>query len=152
QTGTAEQAGLAAADQRRQEVDDLDAGLKYLGLRRQFGERRRLAVDRPELAGTDRAAAIDRVAQQVEHPAECLLTDRHLDRGAGVGYLHAADEAVGRAQGHAADAVATEVLLHLAGEADANALVLGVDLERVVDFGQVSFLELGVEGRADDLN
>ena len=49
QAGAAEQAGLAAADQRRQQVDDLDAGLEQLGLGRQLGERRRLAVDRPVL-------------------------------------------------------------------------------------------------------
>ena len=49
QAGPAEQAGLAAADERRQQVDDLDAGLEQLGLGRQLGERRRLAVDRPAL-------------------------------------------------------------------------------------------------------
>ena len=49
EAGAAEQAGLAAADQRRQQVDDLDAGLEQLGLGRQLGERRRLAVDGPVL-------------------------------------------------------------------------------------------------------
>ena len=37
QTGTAEQAGLAAADERREQVDDLDAGLEHLGLGREVG-------------------------------------------------------------------------------------------------------------------
>ena len=46
----AEQAGLAAADERREQVDDLDAGLEHLGLGRQVDELRRLAVDRPALA------------------------------------------------------------------------------------------------------
>ena len=40
QPGPAEQAGLAAADERRQQVDDLDAGLEQLGLGRQVGHRR----------------------------------------------------------------------------------------------------------------
>ena len=66
--------------------------------------------------------------------------------------LHAAHQAVGRAEGDAADAVAAQVLLHFAGQVDVHALVFGVDLEGVVDFGQMAFLELGVEGRADDLH
>ena len=36
QPGPAEQAGLAAADERRQQVDDLDAGLEQLGLGREI--------------------------------------------------------------------------------------------------------------------
>ena len=39
EAGTAEQAGLAAADERREQVDDLDAGLEQLGLGREVGER-----------------------------------------------------------------------------------------------------------------
>src|SRR5439155_24115925 len=45
-----------------------------------------------------------------------------------------------------------QVLLHLADQVDRDALVVGVDLHRVVDFRQVPFLELGVERRADDLH
>ena len=41
QAGPAEQAGLAAADERREQVDDLDAGLEQLGLGRKIGHRRR---------------------------------------------------------------------------------------------------------------
>ncbi len=44
------------------------------------------------------------------------------DRAAGVDALLAADQAVGAAQGDAADAAAAEVLLHLAGEVDLDAL------------------------------
>ena len=40
-------------------------------------------------------------------------------------HVHAADQAVGAAQRDAADAAAAEVLLHLAGEVDLHALVLG---------------------------
>ena len=56
-----------------------------------------------------------------------------------------------RAEGDAADAAAAQVLLHLAGEVDLHALVLGLDLHGVVDRRQVAFVELGVERRADDL-
>ena len=133
ETGTAEQAGLAAADERREQVDDLDARFEQLGLRREIAERGRVAVDRPVLFGIDRAAAIDRVARDVEHAAERRFADGHLHRLAGVDAILAADEAVGAAQGDAADAAAAEVLLHFAGEVDLHALVLGDDLHGVVD-------------------
>ena len=151
QPGAAEEADLAAADERRQQVDDLDAGLELLGLGREAVERGRVAVDRPALAGRDRASAVDRVAQEVEDPAERLLADRHADRPARVDDRHAPDQPVGRTERHAADPVAAEVLLDLAGQVDLDALFVGLDGERVVDFGQVAFVELGVEGRADHL-
>ena len=83
-----------------------------------------VAVDRPALLGVDRAAAVDRLAEQVEHAAERRLADGHGHRAAGVDALLAADQAVGAAQGDAADAAAAEVLLHFAGEVDLDALVL----------------------------
>ena len=64
-----------------------------------------------------RAAAVDRVAEQVEHAAErprrpAPSPARRFDD------VHAADQAVGAAEGDAPDAAAAEVLLHLAGQVD----------------------------------
>ena len=42
----AEQARLAALDERAQQIDDLDARLEHLRLGRQVGKLRRLAMDR----------------------------------------------------------------------------------------------------------
>ena len=42
---TAEQASLPAADERRQQIDHLDAGLEELRLRGEFDHRRRIAMD-----------------------------------------------------------------------------------------------------------
>ena len=122
------------------------------GLGREFVELRRLAVDRAVFLGVDRPAAVDRFAQQVEDAAERLLADRHCHGRAGIDHVHAAHQAVGRAEGDAADPVAAEVLLHLAGQLDLHALDIGFDREGVVDLRQVAFLELGVERRADDLH
>ena len=52
-TGTTEQADLAALDVRGQQVDDLDAGLEHLGLGLELVEGRGLAVDAPALLGLE---------------------------------------------------------------------------------------------------
>ncbi len=90
EAGAAEQAGLAAANQRRQQIDDLDAGLEKFRLRRQLIERRRVGVDGPIFLGVHRAAAVDRLAEQVEDAAERTLADRHRHRLARVFDRHSA--------------------------------------------------------------
>jgi hypothetical protein len=85
----AEEADLAAADIGRDQVDDLDARLEDLDLRRQVAERRGIAVDRPALAAR-LVLAVDRVADHVPHAAERLVADRDGDRIAGVDDLRTA--------------------------------------------------------------
>ena len=110
----AEQADLAAADERGDQVDDLDPGLEDLDLRRQVAEARRIAVDRPALdAVRRRRLLVDRLADHVPEPPERRLADRDCDRAAEVDDVDAAREAVGRVHGDRADAVVAEVLLHL---------------------------------------
>ena len=83
----------------------------------------------------DRALAVDRVAEPVDHAAEQALADRHVDDGAGaldgVAFL---DRAV-LAEDHDADIVALEVQRHAldaAGELDHLA---GLDAVEAVDAG-----------------
>ena len=151
QSGPAEQPGLAAANKRRQQVDDLDARLEQLGLRGQVAQRRRVAMDRPVFVGVNRPAAVDRLAHDVEHAAQRRFADRHLDRLARVEAVLSADQAVGAAQRDAAHAAAAEVLLHFAGEVDLHSFVLGDDLHGVVNRGEPILLELDVKRGADDL-
>src|SRR5262249_23100732 len=80
QTGTAEETNLAAADEGRQQVDDLDAGLELFRLGRKLFERRGLAVDRPPLGSFDIATAIDGIAQKIENAAQGPFADRNADR------------------------------------------------------------------------
>ena len=114
-------------------------------------ERRSVAMDRPPLLGVHGAAAIDRLADQVEHAAQRGRSDRNGDRRAGVDALLAANHAVGAAQSDAANAAAAEVLLHFADQVDANPFVLRGDLDRVIDGRLVFVLERDVERRADHL-
>jgi hypothetical protein len=151
ETGTAEEAGLAAADERREQVDHLDARLEELRSRGELGDRRRIAVDRPTLLRFHGAAVVDRLAQQVEHAAERGLAHRHRERGAGIDHRLAANQAVGRAECHAANLAAAEMLLHLADQVDGDALLVAVDAHGVVDRGDRVLGKLNVERRADDL-
>jgi hypothetical protein len=134
---------LAALGVGREQVDDLDARLEHLGRRREVGDRRGVAVDRPALLHVDRVALVDDLAEQVEDASERHLADGHADRGAGVDDLGAARQAVGGVHRDGAHAVVAEVLLHLAHE-DARFAV--IDGDGVVDLGQL----VGEDGLDDD--
>src|SRR5581483_4557549 len=146
----AEEADLAAAHVRRDQVDDLDAGLEDLHLRRQLAERRRIAVDRPALAGR-RLAAVDGVADDVPDAAERLIAHGDGDRRARVDDLDAAREPVRRVHRHRAHAIVAEVLLHLRDELASAVAFRHLDAQRVVDLGQ-AVREDGVEDDALDLD
>src|SRR5206468_2965868 len=105
-----EQPSLAAADEGREQVDDLDAGLEKLSFCRKIGHRRSVAVNRPIVVGMHGPAAIDRLADQIEHAAERSLADGHLHGRTGINALLPADHAVGAAQRDAPHAATAEML------------------------------------------
>src|SRR4026207_2253936 len=72
-----DQLTLTAPD-RDHRVDGLDAGLQRLLHRAPVHHAGGIALDRPELLGVDRALAVDRLAQGVDHAAHQRLADRHL--------------------------------------------------------------------------
>ena len=112
--GAAEEADLAAAYERGEQVDDLDAGLEDLDLRREVARTSggsRWIGQRSTSSAV--APLVDRLADDVPDPAERRVADGHADRRAGVDDVDAAREAVGRVHGDGADAVVAEVLLHL---------------------------------------
>ena len=155
--GTTEQADLAALHVRREQVDDLDAGLEHLGLRLELVEGRRLAVDGPALGDLDGLALgeVEDLADDVEDLALGDVTDGHRDRQARVAHLRAADEAVGGLEGDGAHERVPEVLLDLERHREgALALALrrhvDVDLEGVVDLRDLVRRELDVHDGPDD--
>ena len=151
-TGTTEQADLAAEHVGRQQVDDLDAGLEHLGLGLELVERGGLAVDATTLLDLPHLTLLEvhDVAGGVEHLAERLVADGDRDGPAGVGDRRAADDAVGRAQADRADQAVTDVERDLEGQRLVDTVDRGVDLERVVHLRDRVARELDVEHRADD--
>src|SRR5439155_26569550 len=82
--GAAEEPGLAALRIRLQEVDDLDARLEHLDLRRLVLERRGRPMDRVHLLRVDRRPLVHGLADDVQDPAERPGPDRDPDPRAGV--------------------------------------------------------------------
>src|SRR5919108_2937244 len=148
--GAAEQADLAALRVRREQVDDLDAGLEHLGGRRELLDGRGGPVDRPALLDIDLVALVDRLAEQVEDAPERDAADRDRDRAAGVDHLGAAGDAVGRVHRDRAHAVVAEVLLDLAHQVRADVRVAGVVALAGDDQGRVDLRQLVREYGLDD--
>ncbi len=143
--GAAEEADLAALDERDDEIDGLDAGLEDLRLRRLLIEGGRLAMDRQALGACRHVAlAVDGLAEHVEDAAERCLSHRNGDRRArGRGRL-AAREAGRVAHGDGADAVEAEVR----GDFEHDALVRAglLDAQRFAD-GRAALREVDVHDR-----
>ncbi len=74
-----------------------------------------------------RAEVVNRLAQQIEDPAECLLAYRYGDRPARVHSLHAAHEAVRAGQRHASNDVVAQHLGNLDRKIYVPALVHNLD-------------------------
>ena len=87
-------------------------------------------MDGPPFVDIHLATAIDWIAQQIEDPSQSSLADWHGDRRTRVEDFHAADHAVGRAEGHTTDAAAAQVLLNFARDLHLHALDFTIDLER----------------------
>ena len=150
----AEQADLAAAEIGFEKIDDLDAGLEHFEAGRLVFKRGRLAVNRIPLLGVDRTHLVHRLAEHVEHAAERLLADGHADRAAEADRLHAAHHAFGGLHRDGADAAFADVLLGLADDVDrlGDVEAFADDADGGVDFGDLPFGELAVDGGSGDLD
>src|ERR1700716_3330265 len=147
-----DQFALAAAD-RDQRIDRFQAGGHRLVDRFARNDAGRLDVDAHPLVGLDRALAVDRIAERIDHAAEQALADRGIDDGAGaLDGLAFLDLAVG-AEDHDADVVGFKIerhaaravleLNHLAGLDVVEAVDAGnavADGQHLSDFGNLSLL------------
>ncbi len=148
-TGATEETDLRALAERADQVDDLDAGLEDLLLGRLLVDGRRQSMDRSQRRILQRRLAIDRLADDVEHAAQCLAPDGNLDGSTGVLERVAATQPIGGVHGDGPHGAVAQVLLHLEDEA---ALVFADALEGEVDVGKPVSLELDIHHRADHLH
>src|SRR5262249_28139578 len=129
-----DQLALAATD-RDQRVDGLEAGRHRLMHRLARNDARRLDVHAGALVGLDRALAVDRIAERVDHAAEQALAYRHVHDGAGaLDGLAFLDLTVG-AEDHDADVVGFEVQRHAADAVLELDHLTGLDVVEAVDAG-----------------
>src|SRR5262249_33436850 len=115
-----DQLALAASD-RHQRVDGLQPGLHRLLSLAARDDAWRLDLDQATLGGLDRALAVDRVAERVDHAPQQALAHRHIDDRAGALDGVAFPDAHVVAEDHDADIVALQVQRHAldaAGELD----------------------------------
>ena len=96
------------------------------------------------------ARLVEAVAERVEHVALDAVADGHRDRGAGVGHLDAAHQAVGGLQRDAAHQVVAEVLGDLERQRLREILVVDLGVQRVEQLGHGTARELDVDDRAGD--
>jgi len=96
-TSTTEQTNFTTLGDRRDQVDDFDAGFQDFDPARLVNQWRRCAVNWRSFF--ERAAfAVDRFAGHVEHAAQGGVADRDADWRAGVSHDSAAGQTVGRAE------------------------------------------------------
>src|SRR5262245_26940897 len=149
-----DQLALAAAD-RDHRVDGLPSRLEGLLDRLALDDVLRLALDRPELLRGDRALAVDRAPEGVDHAAEHRRADGHLDDAPGALRRVAFLDAAVLAEDDAADRVLLEVqrlAVDAAGELDelgGHDVLEAVDARDAVadlqDDADALHLELGFE-------
>ena len=119
---------------------------RIAGFGRLVDEQRRLGVDVREQVAADRAALVDRLADDVHDAAERHRADGHADLAAGGVDALAAGQALGGVHGDRAD----EVLAEMLGDLEDEAVAVVVGFERGEDRRQLA-LERDVDDRADDL-
>ena len=103
-----DQLALAASD-RDHGVDRLDACLHRAVHALACDDARGDPLDRHGLGGLDRPLAVERLAERVDHPADQLVADRHLEQPAGRAHLVALVEVAVVAEDHGANLVLFEV-------------------------------------------
>ena len=112
-TGTAEQTDLSALGVRRNQINDLDAGLQDFLYRTLIRKFRRLAVNFPALCIRKAFLSVNGISQYVEQAAKVLISDRNLDSAARRQYRHILLQSLTGRQHDAADGIVPDVLCYL---------------------------------------
>src|SRR6185312_7156982 len=110
--------------------------------------------DRIGFLRVDRAHLVNGLAEHVEHAAQRFATHGNADGTAERDRFHAANQAFSGLHRDGADAAFADVLFAFADDIDGLGHVeaLAHDADGGVDFGDLPFGELAVDGRSCDLH
>ncbi len=149
-----EQADLAAAQIRLEQIDHLDTGLKHFETGRLIFKGGRGPVDGQKMRRVDRAHIVHRLPDHIEHAAQRFLADRDRDRHAEADRLHTAHHAFGGLHGDGADATFADVLRRFADDVDRRRDIesFAGNADRREDLRNMSFRKLAVDGWSRDLD
>ena len=139
----AEQTDLAALGIGFQKIDHFDPRLQDLHGGRLIDEIGRLSVDLPPLLRFDGSAAVNGLAQYVEHASERAGADGHADPAAVRSHLHAAGKPLAACKHDAAHRVALDVARDLH---DAR-FAVHFDAQRLAQSGKLSLFKCDVHDR-----
>ena len=128
--GATEQAGLAAAHEGAEQIDDLDPGEQHVAGPRDFRQRYRGRHNRAHGFGNERRAAIKRPTENIQQAPEAIRGDRYLQTSAAIENRHLSLQPTGAMQGNGPHPMFIEMAMHLEGEtlpvqADVNRPVQG---------------------------
>src|SRR5947207_15894535 len=100
------------------------------------------------------AEIVDRLADNIHHPAESAFAHRHGDWPYPVGRFHSAHHAVSRQHRNGAHAAFPEVLLYFGNHVDwfGHLETIGSNLQLLIDRRQVFLSELNVNYGANNLH
>ena len=145
--GAAEQTDLAAFRIRTQKIDDLDARFQNLRRVLLLSKGRRLTMNRQFLFRLHFAKAVDRLAQNVEHPSQYTVPNRHFDRRSRIDALHSAHQSVRRRHRDAPHDVIADVLCDF----NDHSAFFACDFNRVQDGRKILRPKPDVHDRSDHL-
>ena len=113
--GATEEAGLAAAREGAEQVDDLDAGGQQVADPGHLRQGYRRGDDGPEALRRQGRAAIQGPAEAIQQPSQAGRGHRDRQRSPGVEHRHAPPQAPGAMQGDGPDAVLVQMAVDLEG-------------------------------------
>src|SRR5262249_31837359 len=152
---TSEESDLASLAVGLQQIDDLDACFKHFRLGLLIFELRSRSVNRVGLLRLNRAFLVDRFPEHVDETTERFTADRNGNRGTRILNVHSTRETIGGGHGYPTHSVFAKVLGHFKRQShnrlSGGLIFLLVDLERVIDVGEMPGGKLYVHHRSDHL-
>ena len=141
-SGSTKQTDLSTLLVRTEKVNNLNTCLQHLCLGRLLFKCRRFPVDGVILLYLWRRFFINRISQNIEHPAKRSFSHRHCNRRSGGHSFHSPHKSVRRSHSDTTHRIVTEMLGHLH---DKLFSLFRRYTNRIIDFRKRAFLKSDVK-------